>query len=67
MSKLDHDLLDEDPESQAIDADEDAYYEPFIEDNVNVVVTEPDVISIGRGKRHAEMRKVRNEQGKGGQ
>lgn len=58
MSKeLEDKLLNEDPDSQAIEADDDAYYSPD-QDNESVVVTEPEIITIGRGVRKSEMRKM---------
>lgn len=56
---LNEQLLSEDPDSLAIEASEDAFYAPDQEDTL-VVVTEPEVISIGRGMRKEALRKERN-------
>lgn len=56
---LNEELLSEDPDSLAIEADDDAYYEPFQEAG-SVVVTEPDIITIGRGRRKTALKKERN-------
>lgn len=55
---LNEQLLSEDPDSLAIEAEEDAFYSPDQESSV--VVTEPDIIPIGRGKRKEALRKERN-------
>lgn len=60
------DLIDDDPNAQAIEADDEAYYEPYGEGS-GVVVIEPEVISVGRGKRHVALRKMQEEQRQKGQ
>ena len=49
MTKINDELLSEDPNSLAVEADEDAQYEP--ETDSQVVTTEPKIISVGRAKR----------------
>lgn len=55
---INDELLNEDPDSLAIEADEDSYYAP--DQDSLVVVTEPEIISIGRGKRKEATKKERN-------
>lgn len=57
---LNEDLLAEDPDSLAVEADDDAYYSPFPDDGDGVVVTEPEIISVGRGLRKIALKKERN-------
>lgn len=59
MANLNEELLSEDPDSLAVEADEDAFYEPFQNDG-SVVVTEPEIITIGRGRRKVALKKERN-------
>jgi hypothetical protein len=54
---LNDDLLNEDPDSQAVEADDDAYYSPY--QSTSVVVTEPEIITIGRGLRKDALKKER--------
>ena len=61
MKSLNEQLLDDDPESQAIEADDTAQYEP--DTDSQVVATEPPIIAIGRGKRRAALREVQSQQG----
>lgn len=49
MTSLNEELLDDDPKSQAIEADEDIQYEP--ETDSQVVAVEPLVVTQGRAKR----------------
>lgn len=58
MTSLNEELLSEDPDSLAVEADDDAYYDPDQSDNV--VVTEPDIITIGRGRRKVALKKERD-------
>lgn len=58
MTNLNEQLLSEDPDSLAIEADDDAFYSPDQESSV--VVTEPDIIPIGRGLRKEALRRERN-------
>lgn len=58
MASLNEELLSEDPDSLAVEADDDAFYSPDQESSV--VVTEPDIITIGRGKRKEALKKERN-------
>lgn len=58
MTDLNKELLEDDPESLAIEADDDAFYAP--DQSSAVVVTEPDIIPIGRGLRKEALRKERN-------
>ena len=58
MTNINDELLSEDPESLAIEADDDAYYSP--DQGSSVVVTEPEIITIGRGKRKEALKKERN-------
>jgi hypothetical protein len=58
MASLNEELLAEDPESLSVEADDDAFYSPRQESSV--VVTEPEIITIGRGKRKEALRKERN-------
>lgn len=55
---LNDELLNEDPKSLAVEADEDSFYAP--DQDSSVVVTEPEIISIGRGKRKEAIKKERN-------
>lgn len=57
---INDDLLNDDPDSLAVEADESAVYDPETESNV--VVTEPKIISVGRGVRKREMRELPPEQ-----
>lgn len=58
MTSLNEQLLSEDPDSLAVEADDDAFYAPDQESSV--VVTEPEIITIGRGKRKEALKKERN-------
>lgn len=49
MSKLNEDILNEDPDSLAVEADESLEYEP--ESTSNVVAVEPLIITKGRADR----------------
>jgi hypothetical protein len=60
MSKINDDLLSVDPESQAVEVDDDVQYEP--DTTSQVVATEPPIISIGRGKRSEHLRHLPKEQ-----
>lgn len=59
MKSLNEQLLDEDPNSQAVEVDDEAFYEPYPDKDSGVVVVEPDIITIGRGKRKDALRKER--------
>lgn len=62
MTTLNEDLLAEDPNSSAVEADDDAYYEPYPDEESAVVVTEPEIITIGRGLRKTALKKERDGQ-----
>lgn len=49
MSKIDEEVLDDDPDSLAVEADGDAQYE--LDSDSQVVAVEPLVITKGRAKR----------------
>lgn len=53
------DILDYDPDSLAVDADEEVFYKP--DTDSQVIVTEPDIITIGRKKRREAMREMPEE------
>lgn len=55
---LNSDILDEDPESLAIEADEQINYEPDTESNV--VALEPLIITVGRKKRKDAVRSMQD-------
>lgn len=58
---LSEDLLDENPDSQAVEADiDEEQYTP--EPESNLVIVEPEVISVGRGKRKKYLRQLSPEQ-----
>lgn len=54
-------VLDEDPESLAIEADETIQYDPF--EDSNVVAVEPIIVTLGRKKRKDAVRKMQEESG----
>lgn len=56
MASLNEELLAEDPNSQSVEADDDAYYSP-VQDG-SVVVMEPDVLTIGRSERKKYLKKM---------
>lgn len=58
MTSLNEELLSDDPEGLAVEVDDDAFYDP--QQTSSVVATEPEIISIGRGKRKEALRKERN-------
>lgn len=60
MSSVNEDLLSDDPDAAAIEADDDVAFEP--ETDSQVVAIEPPIISIGRAKRRAAMRKLQSGQ-----
>lgn len=60
MTNLNEELLSDDPETQAVEADGDLQYEPDPESNI--VVTEPKIIQVGRGRRKNALRKLSQEQ-----
>jgi hypothetical protein len=49
MSNINKEILDEDPDSQAVEADESVQYEP--NSDSLVVAVEPKIITLGRKKR----------------
>lgn len=60
MTSLNEELLAEDPDSLSVEADDDdAFYAPDQSESA-VVVTEPEIITIGRGRRKEAIRKERN-------
>lgn len=61
-TNLNEEILNEDPDSLAVDADEDVQYEPFPDEKSSVVVTEPMIITIGRVKRKNALRSLPPEQ-----
>lgn len=54
-------VLDEDPDSLAIEADESVSYDP--NEDSNVVAVEPIIIALGRKKRKDALRKMSEEPG----
>ena len=60
MSNLNEQLLSDDPDSLAVEVDEEVFYTPEPDGESSVVVTEPDIIPIGRGLRKEALRKERN-------
>lgn len=59
-NKQNEDLLTPGDDDLAVDADDTAYYDPNDTES-QVVVTEPPIISIGRAKRAAALRKMQQE------
>lgn len=55
-------LLSEDPNSQALEADEGAYYTPEPDTESGVVVTEPEIITIGRKLRKDAVRNLSQDE-----
>lgn len=62
MEDINKTVLDDDPEAQAIDADEEVQYNPTPDEDSGVVVVEPDIITYGRVKRKNALRNMQNEQ-----
>jgi len=62
MTDLNEELLSEDPNSQAVEADENVYYTPKPDEESGVVVTEPDIITMGRKLRRDAVRDLPPEQ-----
>lgn len=60
MTDLNDELLNVDPESQAVEVDGDVQYLP--DTDSQVVAIEPPIISIGRGKRSDYLRRLPSEQ-----
>lgn len=56
MTDLNQQILNEDPDSLAIEADEDVQYDPNEESAV--VATEPLIITLGRKKRKDAVREM---------
>jgi hypothetical protein len=57
-------LLDDDPESQAVEADlDDVQFAPEPSEDDQVIAIEPEIISIGRGKRKKALRELSQEGG----
>lgn len=62
MAKIEHDeLLIDEPESQAFDADDEPEFNPTPSKDDNVVVVEPKIINVGRNRRRNDMRKMSRE------
>lgn len=60
---LNESLLEDNPDSQAVEADlDDEQYVPEPPEDAQVIITEPEIISIGRGKRKKFVRSVPLEQ-----
>lgn len=55
-------ILAEDPDSQAIEADEDCDYTPLPDNDSSVVVVEPDMIHLGRKMMKDALRTLPEEQ-----
>lgn len=55
-------LLDEEENSQAFEADDELEFDPNPDKNAGVVATEPPIIAIGRKNRKDELRKLSPEQ-----
>lgn len=62
MTNLNEELLSEDPDSLAIEADEESVYDPTPDPDSHVVVTEPKIISVGRSRRKDALRNLPPEQ-----
>lgn len=63
LSKAENeDILTVHPDDQAVEADEEAQYDP-LDSESNVVVVEPPIISIGRSRRAKALRNLQQEQG----
>lgn len=54
------DLLTVHPDDLAVEADEEIQYDPH--DQSNVVIVEPTIITLGRSKRAAALRQLRDQQ-----
>lgn len=60
---INEDLLSEDPDSFAVEADdEDLQFTPEPDESSGVVSVEPAIISIKRGERKQALRQVPEEQ-----
>lgn len=55
---INKEVLDDDPDSLAIEADETIQYDPTDTES-GVVAVEPIVVTLGRKKRHDALRKER--------
>lgn len=62
-SRQNEEILSEDPESLAVEADDIPQYDPDLDENAGVVSVEPPIISIGRARRKRELRQMRSETG----
>ncbi len=63
MSNLNEDLLSEDPDSFAVEADdEDLQFTPEPDEDSGVVSIEPSIISIKRAERKRSLRALPEEQ-----
>lgn len=63
MSNLNEDLLSDDPDSLAIEADdEDLQFTPNPDENSGVVSVEPYIISVKRAERRRAVRALPPEQ-----
>jgi len=61
MTSLNEELLSDDPDSLAIEADEDSYYTPSPDEDSGVVTIEPDIITIGRKMRRDSLRDMQQK------
>ena len=62
MTNLNEQLLSDDPDSLAVEADDNAYYQPIPDEDSGVVAIEPDIITLGRKARRDVVRKLPPEQ-----
>lgn len=60
---LKDDLIADEENSQAVEADEDVTYTPTPDEDSGVVATEPPIITIGRSKQKNALRAMQQEQG----
>lgn len=54
-------LLEDDDDAQAFEAEPEPVFDPEFDENSGVVVVEPPIISIGRAKRREHLRKLQEE------
>lgn len=59
MTDLNKQILDADPESFAVEADDDIQYDP--NEQSNVVAVEPMIITVGRKRRRDALRHLSSE------
>jgi len=59
MKTINEELLDEDPESLVLEADDNVQYDPKTKSNI--VVLEPEIITQGRRKRKSAVRDMQSQ------